>query len=349
MEAFNRDLPAETYSDLEGLCASSNVDVIYIATPTHLHTKHTLMAAANAKHVIVEKPMALTLDEAMAMIDASRHAGVHLVVGHSQSFEPPIRAMRDLVRSGTLGRVGMLHNWQYTDWLYRPRTPSELETALGGGVVFRQGAHQVDLLRWIAGGLVRSVRAATGFWDQARPTEGSHAFFLDFEDGAFATAVFSGYGHFKATELSFDINEAGHEESIGPHSTARERLRFATNGAGEVELKRSLGYGRAAAAPAHHSFYGLTIVSCERGDIRQSENGLYLYGNSGKSEISLPVGETGRDALVHEAYQAVIHGRPPQHDGSWGMANLEVCLAALESARTRQEVRLRYQVPTPDQ
>src|SRR5207244_9620607 len=67
-EAFTREQPAEAYADIEALCASPNVDLIYVATPTHLHGGHVCTALAHGKHVIVEKPMALTLAEATEMI-----------------------------------------------------------------------------------------------------------------------------------------------------------------------------------------------------------------------------------------------------------------------------------------
>ena len=66
----------------------------------------------------------------------------------------------------------MINAINYTDYLYRPRRPEELDTAQGGGAVFNQAAHQVDIVRLIGGGQVASVRAASGAWDSARPTEG---------------------------------------------------------------------------------------------------------------------------------------------------------------------------------
>jgi phthalate 4,5-cis-dihydrodiol dehydrogenase len=162
LEKFREDFQAQTFQSVEALCQSPNVDAIYIATPTQYHTEHALLALEHHKHVVLEKPMALSLADADAMIAAAERSGVQLVVGHSHSFEPPIRRIRELVRSGELGRLRMLHNWYFTDWLYRPRNAEELDTRLGGGVTFRQGSHQFDLLRLIGGGLVRSVRAMTG-------------------------------------------------------------------------------------------------------------------------------------------------------------------------------------------
>lgn len=347
--AFARDYPAEAHADIKSLCASSAVDLIYIATPTHLHASHALLAAAHGKHVMVEKPMALTLGEADGMIGAAARRGVHLIVGHSQSFEPPVRAMRDLVDGGTLGALRMMHTWSYTDWLYRPRAPAELDGERGGGVLFRQGAHQVDLLRWVGGGLVRSVRAATGAWDAARPAPGSHTLFLDFAGGAVATAVYSGYDHLLSTELTFGVGEDGREAGPRPHGGARAA--FADGGpGGEARRKQALGYDGARQStdpPPHASFYGLTVLSCDRGDVRQTPEGLRVYGDTAQWDIPVPPLPTGRDVLLDEAYEAVVSDRPPPHGGAWGKANLEVCLAAVESTRTRREVTLHHQVATP--
>ena len=119
--------------------------------------------------------MATTLDEAQAMIDAAGRAGVVFNVGHSHSYDEPYRAMRELIASGELGRVRLLHNIYYSDWVYRPRRPEELDAKLGGGITFRQGAHQFDILRLLAGGLVKSVRAQTFDWDPQRPVIGAHS------------------------------------------------------------------------------------------------------------------------------------------------------------------------------
>ena len=120
------------------------------------------------------------------MIDAAKAAGDALVVGHSHSFDAPVLRARALIESGELARVRMISALNFTDYLYRPRRPEELDTARGGGVIFSQAAHQVDIVRLLGGGRVDSVRALTGNWDAARPTEGAYAALLAFDDGAFA-------------------------------------------------------------------------------------------------------------------------------------------------------------------
>ena len=103
--------------------------------------------------------MASNAEEALRMVNASKQYGKSLTVGHSHSFDAPIQAMKQIIESGELGAVQMVNTWCYTDWVYRPRRPEELDPALGGGVTFRQGAHQIDILRALCGPQVDSVKA----------------------------------------------------------------------------------------------------------------------------------------------------------------------------------------------
>ena len=106
----------------------------------------------------------------------------------------------------------MITALDFTDFLYRPRRPEELATESGGGAVFNQAAHQVDIVRLLAGGKVSSVRAFTGNWDRARPTEGAYSCLLGFDHGVFATLTYSGYAHFDSDELMGWDRRDGTEE-----------------------------------------------------------------------------------------------------------------------------------------
>jgi phthalate 4,5-cis-dihydrodiol dehydrogenase len=249
--------------------------------------------------------------------------------------------MRDLVEDGSLGSLTMVHTWNYTDWLRRPRLPEELDTELGGGVLFRQGAHQVDILRWIGGGLVRSVRAQV---KRSEETEGAHTMFLEFASGAAAIAIYSGSGHLDARVLTGGVGEDGR---VSPHAVSLSP-RVRERGPGGEGTKAARGYtGESLPEPTHAATFGLTIASCERGDIRQSPAGLLVHTGEGTREIAIPPLPNGRDILLREFHDAIAAGRPAPHDGLWGLANLEVCVAALESARSCREVLLRHQVPVP--
>ncbi|HLY63923.1 MAG TPA: gfo/Idh/MocA family oxidoreductase, partial [Chloroflexota bacterium] len=101
-------------------------------------------------------------------------------------------------------------------------------------------------------------------------------------------------------------------------------------------------------AKGHQRFYGLTIVSGDKGEMRQSPDGILLYGDEAIEEIAVERGLFGRQAEITELYNAVVHGQPMFHDGRWGEATLEVCLAILQSAAERKEIQMKHQVPVGD-
>ena len=354
LEKFQAEFHAKTYLSAEALCDNPHVDVVYIATPNQFHTEHTLRALEKGKHVLVEKPMTLSLADADVMIQAAEHQEVQLMVNVKHSFDPHIRKIREIVQSGELGRLRMLHYWYFADWLYRPRTAEELNPSLGGGVTWRQGPHQFDILRTIAGGVVRSVRAMTGMWDDSRPVVGCHAAFLEFEDGTAATAVYSGYDHFHSRELTFGVGGAKPVAEASIYAQARKTLRQLANGAAETTLKRAQRYGgvsRAGRAPRRSTSWvlgGPLIVTCEQGDVRLTPGGLRVYSDEDTWDIPISTETDGRHGIVNQMYEAVVSGRRPSADGLWGKATLEVLLAVLASARERREVFLAHQVPMPN-
>jgi phthalate 4,5-cis-dihydrodiol dehydrogenase len=351
---FREAYDGEMFTSVEEMCQSPNVDFIYVATPNELHAKHVIAAAERGKDAIVEKPMALSLEECEAMNEAAKKNGVNLLCGHTHSFDPPVRKMREIVRSGELGRLRMINTWNYNEFMYRPRMKHEL--AMSRGVVLNQGPHHVDIVRLIGGGMVRSVRAMTGIWDPARKHEGSYTCYAEFEDGTPATLVYSGYGFFDTAELFDWVGEGGQYREPETNLKVRRRLREVHSAEEEEQLKEGMRFGGEREGEYSHiwsgerkqPFFGFTVVSCEKGDIRQTPDGLCIYGESEKREVPLPSGRRGREAEVEELYNAVIHGRPVFHDGRWGEATLEVCLAMLESAEKRREIFLSHQVASPE-
>jgi phthalate 4,5-cis-dihydrodiol dehydrogenase len=333
------DFGAKSFASVQALCADPAPDVVYVATPHQFHAPHALLAAQNGKHILVEKPMALSLEDCRAMIAAARDARVQLVVGHSHSFDAPIRRAREIVAGGALGRVRMVSALNYTDFLYRPRRPEELDTAAGGGAVFNQAAHQVDVVRLLAGSRVKSVRAFTGAWDPARPTEGAYSALLAFEDGAFASLVYSGYAHFDSDELMGWIGEMGAKKDPSSYGAARMALQ-----SDESSIKNARNYGgpafRAPENAEAHQHFGLVIVSCEHGDVRPLPSAVMVYGDRERRTEPLPPPAIPRVEVIDELYGAVLEGKPPLHDGAWALATMEVCLAILRSARESREIAL---------
>jgi phthalate 4,5-cis-dihydrodiol dehydrogenase len=347
-EAFQRDFAAPTYSDVAALCGNPAVDVIYIATPHQFHAEHAIAAAERGKHIILEKPMALTLAECDAIIAAVERHRVHLIVGHTHAFDPTVRLMRRIIAGGELGRLGMIATWNYTNFLYRPRRPEELDTARGGGILFNQVPHQIDMVRLLAGGRVRSVRANVQVLDPARPTEGGCVAWLEFEGGAAASLVYSGYDFFDSDEWHGGIGERGAPKPLS-HGAARRAL--ASTAADETRLRtETFAYGsKPPPPPEHQPHFGLMVVTCERGDLRPYEDGVMIYDQNGRREIPIPkgVGMPGRREVLDDMAAAIRTGAPPLHHGRWGKATLEVALALLRSAREGREVMLEHQVAVP--
>jgi phthalate 4,5-cis-dihydrodiol dehydrogenase len=344
-QRFAADLSAKTYASVEELCVDPAVEAVYVATPHEYHARHATLAAQHDKHLLVEKPMALTLAECATIVDAARRSNIHLIVGHSHSFDAPVRRLRALIESGDFGRVHMINAINYTDYLYRPRRPGELDTARGGGAVFNQAAHQVDIVRLIGGGRVASVRAATGLWDASRPTEGAYAALLTFENGTFASLTYNGYGHFDSDEFQGWVGEMGQTKT--PYAGAF-RHRFAKP-QDELAFKNARNYGGSEFRPPDvhavaHQHFGTLLVSCERADLRALPNGVMIYQNGSARLDALPPPTVPRVEVIDELYRAVVHGEAPLHDGAWAMATLEVMLAILRSAREGRDVTLSYQV-----
>jgi phthalate 4,5-cis-dihydrodiol dehydrogenase len=344
---FVDDFGGRVCASVDELCDDPEVEVVYIATPHQYHAEHCIAAARCGKHMLVEKPMAVTLADCAAMIDAARRANVHLVVGHSHSFDAPYLRTRALIASGAHGRVRMITAVNFTDFLYRPRRPDELDTAQGGGAVFSQGAHQIDVVRLLGGGHVHSIRAHTGAWDGSRPTEGAFSALLTFDDGAFASLTYSGYAHFDSDELVGWIGEMGIRKDAATYGATRAALRGAHTPVEEAELKRRRAYGAAPASstpPSGHNHFGVVIASCERADLRPLPTGVMIYGDERAWMEELAPPGIPRIEVIDELYDAVVAGRAPMHGGEWAMATLEACLAILESARLGKELRLHHQV-----
>ncbi len=351
---FAAEFGARAYETVEALCADPTVDAVYIATPHQLHVEHVRIAAAHGKHVLVEKPMALAIADCQDMIEAAERGGVHLLVGHSHSYDLPYLRTRALIETGALGAVRMVTAMNFTDYLYRPRRPEELDTAEGGGAIFSQAPHQVEVVRLLAGSRATGVWASAGIWDPARRTQGAYSAHLSFEDGVFAALTYSGHGHFDTDALHGWIGEMGQQRDGSGYGDARRRL-AGLDPAQEAALKNKRAYGTTVSAeemregppPPAYNHFGLVVVSCERGDLRPMPNGVEIYSDLECRFEPLPPPAVPRAEVIDELVGAVMGGRVPLHTGRWGMATAEICLAILRSSETGQDVPLSHQVGMP--
>jgi predicted dehydrogenase len=356
-EAFKAQFGGEVFADAVELCRNADVDAVYIATPSWLHREHAIAAAENGKHIICEKPLALSLADCDQMVAAAKRHGVKLVAGHTHSFDAPIRAIQKLVMTGEVGKLHAINSWNFNEFNHRSRLTAEL--AATHGPLFNQGPHQIDIVRQIAGGMVKSVRAST-FIDGVTGIEGGYVGYLEFENGVAATVVYDGRALFDTAELFGWLGESGRPRDPGLAAKRRRNfLEIAKLPPDEKEKRLAAEkedgrygatgpnagpkYGPEAGDPKQ-PFFGLLVVSCENATIRQSPDGLYLYSEKGRNELVLKRELRGRLAELNELYESITENREPFHSGAWGTATLEVCFGILESAKRHQDVPMQRQV-----
>lgn len=360
LEHFQRELGGQVFETAEALVESPDVDAVYVATPPEFHASQAILAAEHRKHVIVEKPMALSMDECLAMNEAADRNGVKLIAAHTHSFDAPIKTMRDIIQGGDLGQLRMMNSWNFNEFNQRPWPQRELRST--HGPILDQANHQVDILRYLGGGLVKSVRAHA-IWDDERGTEGGFAAFLQFESGVPATMVYDARGFFDTSELFWGIGEGGTARS--PSTNLEMRARLASVAGPDVERileeqKEGVRYGairgegwpgiwttwragHSAGGERHQPFFGLTVVSCERGAMRQYPDTIMVYGTDRKEEIPIKATLEGRQAEIAELWAGLTSQSPIMHDGRWGQATMEVCLAILQSSTEGREIQMRHQ------
>ncbi|MET0668678.1 MAG: Gfo/Idh/MocA family oxidoreductase, partial [Xanthobacteraceae bacterium] len=122
-DAFARDFNASAYVDVKELVADPAVEVVYIATPHQFHAPMAIMAAEHGKHIILEKPMALTLADCDAIIAAVERNKVRLIVGHTHAFDPAVRALRGKITRREFGKHRHIKYLKKTNKHYLPRRP----------------------------------------------------------------------------------------------------------------------------------------------------------------------------------------------------------------------------------
>ncbi|MBK18676.1 MAG: 4,5-dihydroxyphthalate dehydrogenase [Rhodospirillaceae bacterium] len=351
-DQFEKDFDGISFESVEAMCAESDAHAIYIATPHHFHADHTVAAAQAGKHILVEKPMALTVEDCTRMIDAAADNGVHLLVGHSHSYDAPIVKARQIIESGEYGPLQMIAGLNYTDFIYRPRRPDELDSTQGGGVVYSQAAHQLDIARFLAGGVIETVYATTGNYDPQRPTEGAYSAMLKFASGVVANLTFSGYGHFDSDEFCDWRGETGGQKDPANYGAARRVIAELGSMEEEGKFKADRGYGGASAAPfpaeppkgLSHEHFGLFVLSCRDADIRPLPQSVRVYADDEVIEHPLDPPSVPRGEVIDELAAAILDGVAPVHTGEWGRATFEACAAVYRSAEEGGEVKLSYQL-----
>jgi len=242
-EKAARDFGADFVTDdFNELVARDDIDAVDIVTPNVIHAAVALAAFKAGKHVICEKPLAMSFAEAQEMAEAARQAGTINGVNFSFRGHPAARYARDLVAQGQIGRIFHVNAFYMQGWLSSPKTPIVWrlkKDMTGTGVLGDLGSHIIDLVEWMTGGRITSLVAdMKNFIDQRPLADGSGmgevdvddgtTFLTRFDNGAMGAFVSSRYGtargNYQRVEIYGDAgsmvylwDDTGHiEAALGP-------------------------------------------------------------------------------------------------------------------------------------
>lgn len=274
-----------TATDFRAVLADETVEAVYIALPHHLHEEATIAAAEAGKHILLEKPMANTLEEADRMLAAQKRAGVKLMIGFTHRFHSELETAKRLIQAGELGQLTLAVDLMTTggvipSWFWQ-------KAEAGGGVLHVNGAHSFDRLRWLMGSEIVEVFAYAQTYDSRKTVEDSAVVALRFANGAMGMTVHNWVTDIKA-QFKCDLDIHG------------------TEGAIRIDTWNSLEFSN-----AHHTWRQRR----ERDDMFEKEIGEFVSAIVEDREPCV-TGEDGRRSLacVQAAYESARIGKPVRLD-----------------------------------
>jgi predicted dehydrogenase len=295
-------------TELDELLARPEVDAVLVLTPNFLHAPNSIAAAKARKHVLCQKPMAMSLDEARQMIDAAKENGVILMSSFMKRFWPYYVKLKSLLDEGVLGKLIAVRSQFSHSGIgkyYKPASQWFLDPAKsGGGPLVDLGVHHFDVLRWLVGAEVVSVSADTASLGQGKDVEDNALVNLRFANGVV------GHGYYSFT-------------TIAPPGVTIER----------IEVYGSQG---TAIATLQHPARCTVQLCAESGPAAP-------FGGW----IDLPITEpVPAFALMLQNFaDSVASGSTPRTTGEDGYRSLEICLAAYASAREGRRIDLGTTIP----
>lgn len=303
-QAFGAAYGVPAFASAEDMLAAldERIDVLSILTPSGDHARTTVALAPRGKHIVVEKPMALTLDDADAMIRACDIAGVKLFVVKQNRFNPPILRLRQAFEAGRFGRLVMGSvrvRWR-RDQSYYDQDPWRGTWALDGGVFANQASHHIDLLEWFLGE-PEAVYATTRTALVNIETEDTGAALIRFRGGAI--------GVVEATTAARPKDLEGSLSILGERGTV-EVAGFAVN-----EMRT---WAFSDAQPGDADVFEAT---------RNQPPNVYGFGHAG---------------YLNNVAASIRHGAAALVDGLEGRKSLELIAAIYESAASGVEIPLRF-------
>lgn len=304
VQAFAEKYDVPGFASLAELLARSNADVVAVLTPSGTHAVLAMQTARARRHVIVEKPMALTLQDADAMIEAADAAGVRLFVVKQNRFNVPVVKARQALEAGRFGQLvlGTVRVRWCRDQSYYDHDAWRGTWAQDGGVIANQASHHVDMLGWFMGP-VQSVHARSARALVNIEAEDTAVATLKFRNGALGIVEATGATRPRDLEGSLSVLGAGGSVEIGG---------FAVN-----QIR-------------HWNFVEPTSDDAQVME-RFSVNPPNVYG-------------FGHQAYYEHVVHCLRDGSEALVDGHEGRASLELVAALYESMASGKEVSLPLQV-----
>ncbi|QNB05725.1 Gfo/Idh/MocA family oxidoreductase [Herbaspirillum frisingense] len=290
------------FTDMHEMMQSVDVDVVVVLTESGNHAKHVVQLAKYRKHIVVEKPMALTLDDADSMIQACDAAGVKLFVVKQNRFNVPVVKLREALEQGRFGKIalGTVRVRWCRPQSYYDQAPWRGTWAMDGGVLANQASHHIDMLEWMLGD-VDSVFAKSATALANIEAEDTAVVVLKFRSGALG--IIEATTAVRPTDLEGSISILGEGGSV-------EIAGFAVN-----KMKV------------------WSFVDTEVGDDevmeKYSVNPPNVYG-------------FGHQAYYEHVVDAIRGGKQHLVDGLQGRRSLELINAIYESVESGREVFLRF-------
>ena len=206
------------YTDWKSLIADERIDIVDNCTPDNLHAEPCIAAAAAGKHVICEKPLAMTVADARAMRDAAEKAGVKHMVCHNYRFLPAVRLAYDLIREGALGTIYQFRAQYLQEVGHDPAEPVENVWYAAGtksGVMLGIGCHIIDMARFLVGDIVSVQGLEKTYNTRRKYTDGreetvsadeANFAVIEFENGAAGTLESAGVSTGRKNRHTWEIN-----------------------------------------------------------------------------------------------------------------------------------------------
>jgi len=301
-DAIAEKFGVRAHYDLEDFLNRDDIDAVAVLTPSGMHSQHAIAAAKAGKHVVVEKPMALRLEDADNMIRSCDEAGVKLFVVKQNRFNVPVLKAREALDAGRFGRLilGTVRVRWCRDQAYYDQDSWRGTWAYDGGVLTNQASHHVDMLEWFFGDVLSVHARATTALAQIE-TEDTAVATLKFKNGAL--------GIIEATTAARPADLEGSLSILGQRGTV-EIAGFAVN-----QIR-------------HWRF--VDELPSDRDVIEKfSVNPPNVYG-------------FGHQAYYHHVVECLADQRSALVDGLEGRKSLELISALYESIETGQEVALRF-------